>query len=323
MAPKNYETICAVPRKLSDEEYLGGLAYIKSTEDRGNSRESRPKYNIGKQMKTMHWFYRLYIALQNSCAQVTLMHVHACYSPTASAYDPEPSWSRRVQNGKWSKAPAGARLHGLRGDRKNLTKPHRTRIGAHHPSDLRIATRKTWEKLGLEGESDFPSSRRLEHERDVVESAPARASRAGLHYTLNDGLCDARMASGVEGDPRVACHPAMRILAAATSSGVFSRAIRASACPACRRRRGLSVHFDSDGRSSYVRHVRRPRAASAPARRGTDAPVDLPASGRRCRLYSQNRRARSEYAIATFGVASISPRTAAHLGTDCRARQNE
>jgi photosystem II stability/assembly factor-like uncharacterized protein len=168
---------------------------------------------------------------------------------------------------------------------------------------------KTWEKLGLEGESDFHLLATSWNTNAVYVWNPApssRMKRPGLHYTLDDGqVWKPARASGLEGDPRaLAVHPDdAAIVAAATSSGVFlSRDSGERFARLASGAEGISVYFDLDGKNLWRGTFDgRARLSRAPIEGGTGASVDLPPLERDAVAYiSQNPAARSEYAIATF-----------------------
>ena len=269
-------------------------------------------------MRAMHWIFiglAASVATQ-AAAQVTLMHVHGlAYSLDGKRLMiPSHHGLAVYENGKWSKAPGPQHDYmGFSASGKNLYSSGHPAPGSGlvNPFGL-LRSRdggKTWEKLGLEGESDFHLLATSWNTRAVYVWNPAPSSqmkRPGLHYTLNDGFVwTPARASGLEGDPRaLAVHPGdAAIAAAATSSGVFlsrdsgERFVRLAGGA-----EGLSVHFDLDGKSLwYGTFDGRARLARAPLDGGTGAPVDLPALGQDAVAYiAQNPAARSEYAIATF-----------------------
>jgi hypothetical protein len=269
-------------------------------------------------MRAMHW---IFIALASvvatqAAAQVTLMHVHGlAYSPDGKRLMiPSHHGLAVYENGKWFKAPGPEHDYmGFAATGKNLYSSGHPAPGSGliNPFGL-LRSRdggKTWEKLGLEGESDFHLLATSWNTNAVYVWNPAPSSqmkRPGLHYTLNDGFAwTPARASGLEGDPRaLAVHPDdATIVAAATSSGVFlsrdsgERFVRLAGGA-----EGLSVHFDLDGKSLwYGTFDGRARLSRAPLGGGTGAPVDLPPLEQDAVAYiSQNPAARSEYAIATF-----------------------
>src|SRR5882672_5059660 len=269
-------------------------------------------------MKILKW---IVVALgsvlpAHALAQVMLMHVHGlAYSPDGrQLMIPSHHGLAIYENGKWSKAPGPQHDYmGFAATGKNLYSSGHPAPGSGliNPFGL-LRSRdggKTWEKLGLEGESDFHLLATSWNTSAVYVWNPApssRMKRPGLHYTLNDGLVwKPARASGLEGDPRaLAVHPDdAAIIAAATSRGVFlshdsgERFVRRAGVG-----EGLSVCFDLDGKSLwYGTFDGRARLSRAPLGGGTGAPVDLPALGQDAVAYiSQNPAARSEYAIATF-----------------------
>src|SRR6267143_272835 len=167
------------------------------------------------------------------------------------------------ENGKWSKAPGpghdymgfAATAHGV------YSSGHPAPgSGLVNPFGL-IRSRdggKTWDKLGLEGESDFHLLATGWNTNAIYVWNPApssRMKRPGLHYTLDDGASwKPARSSGLGGDPRaLAVHPDdAAIAAAATSGGVFlsrdsgERFVRLAGGA-----EGVSVHFDLDGRTLW------------------------------------------------------------------------
>ena len=269
-------------------------------------------------MKAMHWiFIGFASALATQvAAQVTLMHVHglAYSSDGKRLMIPSHHGLAVYENGKWSKAPGPEHDYmGFAATGRNLYSSGHPAPGSGLVNPFGLLRShdggKTWEKLGLEGESDFHLLATGWNANVVYVWNPApssRMKRPGLHYTLNDGLVwKPAGASGLEGDPRaLAVHPDdAAIVAAATSSGVFlsrdsgERFVRLAGGA-----EGLSVCFDLDGKSVwYGTFDGRARLARAPLEGGTGASVDLPALGQDAVAYiAQNPAARSEYAIATF-----------------------
>src|SRR5882762_7307955 len=269
-------------------------------------------------MKAMHWIFIILTSAfaAQAEAQVTLMHVHglAYSSDGKRLMIPSHHGLAVYENGKWSKAPGPQHDYmGFAATGKNLYSSGHPAPGSAliNPFGL-LRSRdggRTWEKLGLEGESDFHILATGWNTNAVYVWNPApspRMKRPGLHYSLNDGFVwTPARASGLEGEPRaLAVHPDdAAIVAAATSSGVFlsrdsgERFVRLAGAA-----EGLSVCFDLDGKSLwYGTFDGRARLSRAPLGGGTGAPVDLPALGQDAVAYiSQNPAARSEYAIATF-----------------------
>jgi photosystem II stability/assembly factor-like uncharacterized protein len=269
-------------------------------------------------MKAMHWIFIGFasaVAAQVA-AQVTLMHVHglAYSSDGKRLMIPSHHGLAVYENGSWSKAP------GPQHDYMGFSATGRNLYSSGHPAPgsglvnpfglLRSRDGgKTWERLGLEGESDFHLLATSWNTSAVYVWNPApssRMERPGLHYTLNDGLVwKPARASGLEGEPRaIAVHPDdAAIVAVGTSSGVFlsrdsgERFVRLAGGA-----EGLSVCFDLDGKSLwYGTFDGRARLSRAPLGGGTGDAVELPRLNEDAVAYiSQNPAMRSEYSIATF-----------------------
>src|SRR6267142_5627449 len=269
-------------------------------------------------MKAMHWiFIGFASALATQVvAQVALMHVHglAYSSDGKRLMIPSHHGLAVYENGKWSKAPGPEHDYmGFAATERNLYSSGHPAPGSGliNPFGL-LRSRdggKTWEKLGLEGESDFHLLATSWNTNAVYVWNPAPSSRMklpGLHYTLDDGVAwKPARSSGLGGDPRaLAVHPDdAAIVAVATSSGVFlSRDSGDRFDRLAGGAEGLSVCFDLDGKNLWSGTFDgRARLARARLGGGTGTPVDLPQLERDSVAYiAQNPAARSEYAIATF-----------------------
>jgi hypothetical protein len=136
------------------------------------------------------------------------------------------------EDGKWSKAP------GPEHDYMGFSATARGIYSSGHPAAgsglvnpfglLRSQDGgKTWDKLGLEGESDFHVMATSWNTGTVYvwNGAPnSRMKQTGLYYTPNDGFSWTRVAAnGVSGNPyALAVHPDdARSVAMATPDGVF------------------------------------------------------------------------------------------------------
>ncbi|MGH8185749.1 MAG: F510_1955 family glycosylhydrolase, partial [Steroidobacteraceae bacterium] len=168
---------------------------------------------------------------------------------------------------------------------------------------------KTWDKLGLEGETDFHLLATSWNTNAIYVWNPAPSSRIrqrGLHYTVNDGFAwKPARAEGLSGDPQaLAVHPGNgTIVAVATSRGVYvSRDSGDRFEPVATGAQGLSVFFDLDGKHLwYGTFEREPHLARMPLGGGKPAQIQLSALGRDAVAYmAQNPADRNEYAIATF-----------------------
>src|SRR3954465_931344 len=121
------------------------------------------------------------------------------------------------ENGKWSKAPGPQHDYmGFSATAQNLyTSGHPApRSSLINPFGLMRSRDggKTWEKLGLEGETDFHVLGTGWNTNVVYVWNPApssRLARAGLHFTADDGkIWKAAGAAELVGDPiAVAAHP--------------------------------------------------------------------------------------------------------------------
>jgi BNR/Asp-box repeat protein len=168
---------------------------------------------------------------------------------------------------------------------------------------------KTWQKLGLEGETDFHLLATGWNTGAIYVWNPAPSSRiprAGLHYTVDDGATwTAAAGTGLNGDPQaLAVHPDdVRTVAVATANGVFlSRDSGGNFAPITTNGEGLSVHFDLDGaRLWYGTFDGAAQLSIAPLSGGKSTSIKFPALGRDGVAYiAQNPVTRAQYAIATF-----------------------
>ena len=167
----------------------------------------------------------------------------------------------------------------------------------------------TWEKLALEGESDFHLLAASWNMNAVYVWNSERNSRMaspGLYFTLNEGFMWQRAAAkGLAGKPRaLAVHPGdAKIVAAATSSGIYvSRNSGDSFEPLARGAEGLAVFFDLNGNHLWhSTYDGNPRLVRLELKGGTAAAVALPPLRDDAVAYMvQNPANPKEYAIATF-----------------------
>jgi photosystem II stability/assembly factor-like uncharacterized protein len=248
---------------------------------------------------------------------VTLHHVHGlAYSPDGKRIMiPSHYGLALYENGKWTKAPGPEHDYmGFAATAKNLyTSGHPAPgSGLVNPFGLMRSKDggKTWEKLGLEGETDFHVLATGWNSNAVYVWNPAPSSRMkapGLHYTLNDGFVWKRAsADGLSGEPRaVAVHPDdAKTVAVATSDGLYlSRDSGERFAKASASGEGLAVFFDLEGKYVwYGSFDGRPRLTRVALSGGSAASVTLPPlKGDDAVAYiAQNPVRRLEYAIATF-----------------------
>ena len=249
-------------------------------------------------------------------AAVTLTHVHGlAYTPDGEQLMiPSHHGLAVYENGKWSKAPGPQHDYmGFTATGKNLYSSGHPAPGSGmvNPFGL-IRSRdggKTWEKLGLEGETDFHLMAASWNTSAIYVWNPAPSSRIrqrGLHYTLNDGFAwKPARAQGLKGDPKaLAVHPAdATVVAVATSGGVFvSRDAGERFEPVVEGVQGVSAFFDLDGkRLWYGTFGGEPRLSQVSLGGGKPAAIELPPLGRDAVAYvTQNPANRAEYAFATF-----------------------
>jgi len=266
-------------------------------------------------------FLLIAILLGLSCAaraqsEVSLTHVHglAYSSDGKRLMIPSHHGLAVYENSKWSKAPGPQHDYmGFSATAKHLYSSGHPApdLGLVNPFGLLRSTDggKTWDKLGLEGETDFHLLATGWNTNVVYVWNPAPSSRLkhpGLHYTNNDGLLwKPAAAVGLAGELRaLAVHPDdPAVVAIATSQAVFlSKDSGGRFAPVAAGSDSYSVSFDLDGKhlwygafNGHARLVRVP-IASGPA-----TEMALPSLGRDAVAYiAQNPATPHEYAIATF-----------------------
>lgn len=168
---------------------------------------------------------------------------------------------------------------------------------------------KTWKKLGFEGESDFHLLA-VSHTTNtlyVYNSEPnSRMSKAGLYYSMNDGLhwkyAEAR--GLIDAPLSLAVHPTTpTTVAIGTKNGLhFSTDAGQSFKPLVSGRQVLAVFFDLDGRELwYSSYADKPQLTRTGWSAAKSTEVALPPLSRDAIAYiAQNPAERQEYAIATF-----------------------
>jgi photosystem II stability/assembly factor-like uncharacterized protein len=247
---------------------------------------------------------------------ITLHHVHGlAYSGDGKRLMiPSHHGLALYQNGKWSKAP------GPQHDYMGFSATARHLYSSGHPAPgsglvnpfglMRSKDGgKTWDKLGLEGETDFHLLATGWHTNAIYVWNPApssRLKRPGLHYTLNDGFAwKAARAEGLAGEPRaLAVHPRdAAIVAVATSSGLYlSRDSGERFTKAAGNGEGLAAFFDLNGNELwYSAFSGRPTLTRIRLKGEEAVPIKLPPLRNDAVAYiAQNPALASEYAIATF-----------------------
>jgi hypothetical protein len=266
----------------------------------------------------LHWFLIWLAAPALALAQdaVTLHHVHGlAYSGDGQRIIiPSHHGLAVYENGRWSKAPGPEHDYmGFVATAKNFySSGHPApRSGLRNPFGL-IRSRdggRTWDKLGLEGETDFHLLAAGWNTNAIYVWNPEPSSRmraTGLHFTLNEGFSWQRAAvNGLTGEPRsLAVHPDDRsIVAVATSQGLYlSRNAGEQFERIARNGQGLAVYFDLDGiHLWYSAHGSGPTLSRLSIRDAVSASVPLPPLTNDAVGYiAQNPIRRREYVVATF-----------------------
>ena len=257
----------------------------------------------------------LWLAAAGAHAQVTLTHVHGlAYSADGKRLIiPSHHGLALYEAGKWSKAP------GPEHDYMGFSATAGAIYSSGHPAPgtdlvnpfglLRSKDGgKTWDKLALEGESDFHVMATSWNTNAVYvwNAQPnSRMKRAGLHYTRNDGFSWTRAAAkGFDGQPyALAVHPDdAKSVAMAAPDGVFLSRDGGENFSKLTGLQGTAVMFDLDGKHIwYGGYEKDARLARAPLTGGRAAELKLPPLTQDAVAFiAQNPARRGEYAIATF-----------------------
>lgn len=277
----------------------------------------------------------LALAAPAPAQNVTLTHVHGlAYSADGKQLMiPSHHGLAVYSEGKWAKAPGPEHDYmGFSATANALYSsghPDR-RSGLANPFGL-IRSRdggKTWDKLGLEGETDFHLLAASWNTNAIYVWNPAPSSRmkaAGLHYTLNDGFVWKRAAAvGLSGEPRaLAVHPDdAATVAVATSLGLYLSRDSGERFTKAAPGQGLSVFFDLDGKQLwYGAFEGRARLVRVPLGEGQPLQLALPELAKDAVAYiAQNPVRRREYAIATFGRSVFLSRDAGQTWTQIASR---
>lgn len=249
-------------------------------------------------------------------AQVMLTHVHGlAYSADGKRLMiPSHHGLAVYENGKWSKAPGPQHdFMGFSATAKHIYSSGHPAPGSGlvNPFGL-LRSRdggKSWDQLGLAGESDFHVMATSWNTNAVYVwngASNSRMKQTGLHFTFNDGLAwQPARGSGLDGELRaIAVHPDDRAtVAVATSKGVFlSRDSGERFTAIDQRAEALSVFADLDGKHLWYATFRAgPQLVRVPLAGSPSSEVKLPPLAQDAVAYiAQNPLARREYAIATF-----------------------
>jgi len=248
-------------------------------------------------------------------AGVSLTHVHGLsYSGDGKKLMiPSHHGLAIYEAGKWSKAPGPQHDYmGYAATSKHLYSSGHPAPGSGLVNPFGLIRSKdggkTWERLGLEGETDFHLLATGWNTNAIYVWNPApssRMKRAGLHYTLNEGFAwRPAGAKGLEGDPHaLGVHPDdAGNVAVATSKGIFESTDSGESFQRIATGDGTSVFYDLDGKHLwYGSFEGQPSLARARLRGGAVVQIRLPALTDDAVAYiAQNPVKRDEYAIATF-----------------------
>lgn len=166
-----------------------------------------------------------------------------------------------------------------------------------------------WDKLGLEGESDFHLLATGYETNAIYVYSPEpnrRMKTAGLYATLNDGFAWRRAdAKGLEGKlTALAVHPTdANTVAVASSSGLFlSRDGGQRFERVAGNGQALAAYFSLDGRQLwFATYDGKPHLSRMDLSTRSSAEITLPALTADAVAYiAQNPTAQNTYAIATF-----------------------
>jgi len=260
-------------------------------------------------------FFSLIAISSAAGAELTLVHVHGLsYSSDGKRLMiPSHFGIAMYENGKWSKAPGPEHDYmGFAATAQHLYSSGHPAAGTGLVNPFGLLRSKdggqSWDKLGLEGESDFHVMATSWHTNAIYVWNPAPNSRMkqpGLHYTLNDGLAWHRAgAKGVDGNPyALAVHPEdAKSVAVATPGGVFVSSDAGETFASITASQGTAILFDLDGKhlwfAGYDSEARlsRARLGGGPIARLKLPPLTKDAVS----FIAQNPARRDEYAIATF-----------------------
>ena len=249
--------------------------------------------------------------------EVKLTHVHGMsYSADgAKLMIPSHTGLALFEGGKWSKAPGPSHDYmGFSATRDTLYSSGHPAPGSGQTNPFGLIKSrdggKTWEKLGLDGESDFHTVA-TGFTTNVVyvlnHAMNSRMNQAGIYYTRNDGLRWTRAAgNGLSGDIKsLAVHPNdANIVAVGTANGLYvSRNAGSDFDRLVSGPQVLGATFDLDGKglwfSAYsgkaaLMYITLDKGAKT-------EPLPIPALTEDAVAYiAQNPARRNEMAIATF-----------------------
>ncbi len=247
---------------------------------------------------------------------VTLTHVHGLsYSKDGKRlFIPSHDGLAIYNGGRWSKAPGPQHDYmGFVGTKDCFYSSGHPAQGSGlvNPFGLMKSSDggNTWQKLGLEGESDFHILAAGYETNAIYVYNPKPSSRmatAGLYRTLNDGFVwQQAKGAGLKGEIfSLAVHPTdAAIIAIGTDSGLFFSQDQGNKLkPLETGHQVLAVYFDLDGQHLwYGWFDGSPHFARLKLGDSKPTLIDLPPLSRDAVSYiAQNPVKRGEFAIATF-----------------------
>ena len=261
------------------------------------------------------WLLAGFVSLAQG-QSITLHHVHGlAYSGDGKRLMiPSHHGLAVYREGKWSKAPGPQHDYmGFSATAKNLYSCGHPAPGSGLVNPFGLIRSKdggkTWDKLGLEGETDFHLLATGWNTNAIYVWNPApssRLKRPGLHYTLNDGFTwKAARAEALAGEPRaLAVHPDnAAIVAVATSEGLYVSIDSGERFAKLKGDgEGLAAFFDLDGKDIwYASFDGRAVLSRVALKDGKPVKISLPVLTNDAVAHvAQNPAHRVEYAIATF-----------------------
>lgn len=257
------------------------------------------------------------IASAGSGPALTLMHVHGLsYSADGKQLMlPSHDGLAVYSGGRWSKAAGpGHDYMGFSATRQAIYSSGHPAPGSGLTNPFGLIRSadggKTWQKLGLEGESDFhllATSYGTDAVYVLNHQKNSRMPGAGIYHTTdNGGHWQSAEARGLPAKINaLAVHPAnASMVAAATDDGIYlSRDAAASFEPLVSGRQVLSAFFDLEGKRLWFgTFASRPGLAVVALHAAAKAQeMTLPFRGEDAVSYiAQNPVRREEFAIATF-----------------------
>ena len=262
-----------------------------------------------------NFFLLLSVFAAAAHAQVTLVHVHGLsYSGDGKRLMIPSHFGLAIyEDGKWSKAPGPEHDYmGFSATASHIYSSGHPAQGSNLVNPFGLLRSKdggkTWDKLALEGESDFHVMATSWNTNAVYVWNPAPNSRMkqpGLHFTRNDGFSWTRAAAkGMEENPyALAVHPDdAKTVALAAPGGVFLSNDGGESFKKVAPGQATAVFFDLDGKDLwYGSFDGQPRLARASVKGGAATQFKLPPLTKDAVSFiAQNPARRTEYAIATF-----------------------